>query len=62
MVAQYKYRYALNYCTYSYTMSFWNWKEWEHELDWMALNGVNLMLAPMGTEEIWQHVLRDRPR
>ena len=59
VVAQYKYRYALNYCTYNYTMSFWDWKEWEHELDWMALNGVNLMLAPMGTEEIWQHVLRD---
>lgn len=53
------YRYALNYCTYNYTMSFWGWKEWEHELDWMALNGVNLMLAPVGTEIIWQRVLRE---
>ncbi|NII25951.1 alpha-N-acetylglucosaminidase [Pseudoflavitalea sp. X16] len=51
------YRYALNYCTYNYTMSFWGWEEWEHELDWMALQGVNLMLAPMGTEEVWQQVL-----
>jgi len=59
VAAQFTYRYALNYCTYNYTMSFWDWKEWEHELDWMAFNGVNLMLAPMGTEEIWQHVLRD---
>jgi len=59
VAAQYEHRYALNYCTYNYTMSFWGWKEWEHELDWMALNGVNLMLAPMGTEEIWQHVLQD---
>lgn len=59
VAAHFHYRYALNYCTYNYTMSFWNWKQWEHELDWMALSGVNLMLAPQGTEEIWQHVLRD---
>jgi alpha-N-acetylglucosaminidase len=59
VVATFSYRYALNYCTYNYTMSFWGWKEWEHELDWMALNGVNLMLAPMGTELVWQQVLKE---
>ncbi|HVI47790.1 MAG TPA: alpha-N-acetylglucosaminidase [Chitinophaga sp.] len=53
----YEYRYALNYCTISYTMGFYNWKDWERELDWMALNGVNLMLAPVGTEAVWQHTL-----
>jgi len=55
----YPIRYALNYCTYNYTMSFWGWKEWEKELDWMALNGVNLMLAPIGNELIWQKTLKD---
>ena len=50
-------RYALNYCTINYTMSFWNWEQWEKELDWMSLNGVNLMLAPIGTEEVWQKTL-----
>jgi len=50
-------RYALNYCTYNYTYSFYNWKDWERELDWMALNGVNTMLAPIGTEKIWQKML-----
>jgi len=59
VTSAYSYRYALNYCTYNYTMSFWGWGEWEHELDWMVLNGVNLMLAPVGTEEVWQRVLRD---
>ncbi|NLU95216.1 alpha-N-acetylglucosaminidase [Chitinophaga sp. Ak27] len=53
----YDYRYALNYCTISYTMSYYNWKDWERELDWMALNGVNVMLATMGTEAVWQHTL-----
>ncbi|HKO80961.1 MAG TPA: alpha-N-acetylglucosaminidase TIM-barrel domain-containing protein, partial [Chitinophagaceae bacterium] len=53
-----QYRYALNYCTYNYTMSFYSWKEWEHELDWMALNGVNTMLVANGEEAVWQNVLR----
>jgi len=52
-----KYRYALNYCTYSYSMSFYNWKDWERELDWMALNGVNLMLSVNGMEAVWQNTL-----
>ena len=52
------YRYALNYCTYNYTMSFYSWKDWEHELDWMALSGVNLMLVANGEEAVWSATLR----
>lgn len=52
------YRYALNYCTYNYTMSFYAWEDWERELDWMALNGVNLMLVANGAEAVWQNTLR----
>ncbi|WGQ09801.1 alpha-N-acetylglucosaminidase [Pedobacter gandavensis] len=58
VVSPYPYRYALNYCTISYSMSFYTWKDWERELDWMALNGVNLMLAPVGMEAVWQNTLR----
>lgn len=57
-VAAFPVRYALNYCTINYTMSFYGWKEWERELDWMALNGINLMLMPVGTEIVWQQTLR----
>src|SRR5690242_2919307 len=53
-----RYRHALNYCTYNYSMSFYTWKDWERELDWMALNGVNLMLVANGEEAVWQRVLR----
>ena len=53
-----QYRFALNYCTYNYTMSFYSWSDWERELDWMALNGVNLMLVANGHEAVWQNVLR----
>jgi alpha-N-acetylglucosaminidase len=58
IVSPYAYRYALNYCTISYSMSFYTWKDWERELDWMALNGVNLMLAPVGMEAVWQNTLK----
>ena len=53
-----QYRYALNYCTFNYTMSFYSWGDWEHELDWMALNGVNLMLVANGQEAVWRNTLR----
>ena len=53
-----KWRYALNYCTYNYSMSFYTWEDWERELDWMALNGVNLMLVANGAEAVWQNTLR----
>jgi len=39
-------------------MSFYTWKDWEHELDWMALNGVNTMLVANGEEAVWQNVLK----
>ncbi|PZP50788.1 MAG: alpha-N-acetylglucosaminidase [Pseudopedobacter saltans] len=58
IVSNFETRYALNYCTISYSMAFYNWEQWQHELDYMALNGVNLMLAPIGDEKIWQKVLR----
>ncbi|WP_053374983.1 alpha-N-acetylglucosaminidase [Paenibacillus sp. FJAT-27812] len=53
----YKYRYNLNYCTYSYSMAFWDWERWEREIDWMALNGINLVLSLVGHEEVWRRLL-----
>ena len=58
IASPYKYRYWLNYCTHNYTMSFWTWKEWERELDWMALNGINFALIITGTEKVWQNTLK----
>ncbi|EGF57220.1 alpha-N-acetylglucosaminidase [Bacteroides fluxus] len=51
------YRYDLNYCTFSYTMAFWDWARWEQELDWMALHGINLSLALVGTDAVWRNML-----
>ncbi|TKG94400.1 alpha-N-acetylglucosaminidase [Puteibacter caeruleilacunae] len=54
--AKVKNRFFLNYCTFGYTMPWWDWNDWEHFIDWMALNGVNMPLAITGQEAIWYKV------
>ncbi|SEW40478.1 alpha-N-acetylglucosaminidase [Chitinophaga sp. YR573] len=54
----YQYRYYLNYCTFNYTMSWWNWDRWQWEIDWMALNGVNMPLAITGQNSVWDRVYK----
>ena len=55
-----KYRYYLNYCTFSYSMSFWNEDRWMKEIDWMALHGVNLPLQIVGMDAVWYYMLREK--
>ena len=57
-VTPYTYRYYLNYCTFQYSMAWWDWDRWQREIDWMALNGINMPLALTGEEAIWQEVYR----
>ena len=52
-------RFFLNYCTYGYTMVWWQWPQWERFIDWMALNGINMPLALTGQEAVWQEVWRE---
>ena len=54
--ARCKERFFLNYCTYGYTMPWWKWREWEHFIDWMALQGVNMPLSITGQESVWYRV------
>ena len=52
-------RFFLNYCTFGYTLPWWDWSQWEHFIDWMALNGINLPLAITGQESVWYEVWSD---
>ncbi|MDY7396075.1 alpha-N-acetylglucosaminidase [Aureibaculum sp. 2210JD6-5] len=52
-------RFFLNYCTFGYTMPWWQWKDWERFIDWMALNGINMPLAITGQESIWYEVWKE---
>ncbi|XWS77391.1 hypothetical protein CRYUN_Cryun01aG0257500 [Craigia yunnanensis] len=48
--------YYQNVVTSSYSYVWWDWERWEKEIDWMALQGINLPLAFTGQEAIWQKV------
>ena len=54
-----EYRYYLNYCTFNYSMSWWDWPRWEKEIDWMALHGINMPLAITGEEYVWNEVYKE---
>lgn len=51
-------RYYLNYCTFSYSMPFWDEDRWMKEIDWMALHGINMPLSITGIETVWRNLLR----
>uniref|UniRef100_A0A804M993 Alpha-N-acetylglucosaminidase n=1 Tax=Zea mays TaxID=4577 RepID=A0A804M993_MAIZE len=48
--------YYQNAVTSSYSFAWWDWDRWEKEIDWMALQGINLPLAFTGQESIWQRI------
>ncbi len=54
----YEVRYAYNYCTLSYTMPFYGYEDWQRELDFLFLSGVNLVLDLTATEALWVHYLQ----
>lgn len=52
-----KYRVYFNYCTLSYSASWWNWERWQREIDFMAMNGINMPLSVVGLENVWYETL-----
>jgi len=53
-----EYTYYGNVCTSSYSHAWWTWKEWEKELDFLSLQGVNLLLSFTGAEYVLAEVLK----
>ena len=49
-----KYRYYMNVVTFSYSMVWWDIDRWIREIDWMALNGINMPLSFTGQEYVWK--------
>lgn len=52
-----KYRVYMNYCTLDYSMCWWDFSRWEKEIDFMAMNGINMPLAVVGCEAVWYETL-----
>ncbi len=40
-------------------MCWWNFDRWEKEIDFMAMNGINMPLAVVGCEAVWYETLLD---
>ncbi|KAB5354438.1 alpha-N-acetylglucosaminidase, partial [Bacteroides salyersiae] len=52
-----RYRVYMNYCTVSYTAAWWDWERWQKELDFMAMNSVNMPLFTIGLDAVWYNTL-----
>lgn len=52
-----KYRVYMNYCTLSYSAAWWNWDRWQREIDYMAMNSINMPLSVVGLEAVWYNTL-----
>jgi alpha-N-acetylglucosaminidase len=58
-VSPYRFRQYYNVCNFGYSTAFWNFSDWEKEIDWMAMHGINMPLALTGQEAVWQKVYKD---
>ena len=56
---RYAYRYALNQNADGYTAPYWRWARWEHEIDVLALSGINAMIVERGMDTVLYRTFRD---
>ncbi len=49
----------LSHQTFGYSTCWWDWERWEREIDFMAMNGINMPLSIVGTEAVWYYALLD---
>ncbi|WP_254063349.1 alpha-N-acetylglucosaminidase [Rhodanobacter sp. L36] len=55
----FRYRYALNQNTDGYSSPYWDWSRWEHEIDVLALSGINAMIVERGMDSVLYETFRD---
>jgi len=54
-----KHRFALNDTNDGYTGPYWQWEQWKHLIDVLALHGINEVLVYMGAEAVYQQTFKD---
>ena len=52
-----RYRYVNNFTVAGYTSPYWQWTDWEREIDIWASAGINLALVTTGAEALWLDLL-----
>ncbi|MCP2168055.1 alpha-N-acetylglucosaminidase [Goodfellowiella coeruleoviolacea] len=51
-------RFALNDTNDGYTGPYWDWSRWEHEIDVLAMHGINEVLVYAGSEAVLYETFR----
>jgi len=51
----FKWSYNFNPTAAGYSTVWWDWKDWEEHIDYMAMRGVNIPLMIVGHEYVWAH-------
>ena len=51
-------RYAFNQNIDGYTAPYWSWPRWEHEIDVLALSGINAMIVERGMDAVLYRTFR----
>lgn len=59
MSSPYRDHQYMNVVTYGYTMPYWGRAEWDKELEWMVLHGVDMPLMLIGQEAVYRQVFKD---
>ncbi|HBL40262.1 MAG TPA: hypothetical protein DDY98_01290 [Ruminococcaceae bacterium] len=52
-----KYRTCMEDTFFSCGACWWDWERWEKEIDFMAMNGINMPLCVVGTEAVWMRTM-----
>ena len=55
----FRHRAYMNTCTFGYTTPWWDWPRWRREIDWMAVQGIDMPLAMEGQEYVWRALWRE---
>ncbi|HTB86410.1 MAG TPA: alpha-N-acetylglucosaminidase [Steroidobacteraceae bacterium] len=55
----YAYRYALNQNIDGYSAPYWSWARWQHEIDVLALSGINAIIVERGMDAVLYKTFRD---
>lgn len=50
--------YFQNVCTFSYTYAWFKFEDWRRHIDWIAMQGINLVLAPF-QEDVWRDMYKE---
>lgn len=50
--------YYQNVCAWGYSFAWWSYSQWVRHIDWMAMMGIRLTIAPI-QEQLWYEIFKE---